>query len=296
MQTILDMDTLLATRRARGMTQGKGARATGISVPTLRALERGEGGLGPLVAIMGVLGLRWGWVPHGEDAAAALAGRRKARGISQAELARRIGCSRPTLIALERRLAGSVATLARALQILGLRPMLRGVAPVGRGLVPARNAPARDLVMTPPDLAAAVIGHFAPGLSGSVLDPARGQGAFHDGFPAHLDRHWCEIGEGRDFFDWQQPVDWVMTNPPWSRLREFTLHAMRIAPDIVWLAPLTNLTTKARLRDLEANGFGIAELVKIDTPRGWPQSGFQLVAAHLRKGHAGSWTVSRLGV
>ena len=78
MQTILDMDTLLAARRARGMTQGNVARATGISVPTLRALERGEGGLGPLVAIMGVLGLRWGWVPHGEDAAAALAGRRKA--------------------------------------------------------------------------------------------------------------------------------------------------------------------------------------------------------------------------
>ena len=167
------MDTLLAARRARGMTQGNVARAAGISVPTLRALERGEGGLGPSVAVMEVLGLRWGWVPHGEDAASALAGRRKARGISQAELARRIGCSRPTLIALERRLAGSVATLARALQILGLRPMLRGLAPVGRGgLVPARNAPARDLVMTPPDLAVAVIGHFAPGLSGSVLDVA----------------------------------------------------------------------------------------------------------------------------
>lgn len=104
------MDTLLAAHRARGMTQGNVARATGISVPTLRALERGEGGLGPLVAVMKVLGLRWGWVPHGEDAAAALAGRRKALGISQAELSRRIGCSRPTLIALERRLAGSVAT------------------------------------------------------------------------------------------------------------------------------------------------------------------------------------------
>ncbi|MFJ1293528.1 helix-turn-helix domain-containing protein, partial [Paracoccus yeei] len=39
------MDTLLAARRARGMTQGNVARATGISVPTLRALERGEGGL-----------------------------------------------------------------------------------------------------------------------------------------------------------------------------------------------------------------------------------------------------------
>ena len=94
--------------------------------------------------------------------------------------------------------------------------------------------------------------------------------------------------------DWQQPVDWVMTNPPWSRLRDFSRHAMRIAPNIVWLAPLTNLTTKARLRDLNEAGFGIAELVLIDTPKDWPQSGFQLVAALLRKGHSGGWSVTRL--
>ena len=41
-------------------------------------------------------------------------------------------------------------------------------------------------------------------------------------------------------------------------------------------------------------GFGIAELVLIDTPKGWPQSGFQLVAAWLRKGHSGGWSVVRL--
>lgn len=70
---------------------------------------------------------------------------------------------------------------------------------------------------------------------------------------------------------------------------------MRIAPNIVWLAPLTNLTTRARFRDLEENGSGIAKLVRIDTPKEWPQSGFPLVAAWLRKGHAGPWVVSRLG-
>lgn len=69
---------------------------------------------------------------------------------------------------------------------------------------------------------------------------------------------------------------------------------MTLAPNIVWLAPMVNLTTKARLRDLDEHGFGIAELVLIDTPRSWPQSGFQLVAAHLRKGHQGGWAVSRL--
>ena len=127
-----------------------------------------------------------------------------------------------------------------------------------------------------------------------MLDPARGQGAFHDRFPEHLERDWCEITEGRDFLDWQRPVDWVMTNPPWSRLRDFSRHAITIAPNIVWLAPLTNLTTKARLRDLDEAGFGIAELVLIDTPKDWPQSGFQLVAAWLRKGHSGGWSVTRL--
>ena len=42
-----------------------------------------------------------------------------------------------------------------------------------------------------------------------------------------------------------------------------------------------------------AGGEG-AELVLIDTPKGWPQSGFQLVAAWLRKGHSGGWSVVRL--
>ena len=160
--------------------------------------------------------------------------------------------------------------------------------------MPAPNMAVRDLVMTPLDLAEAMIGHFADRMEGSMLDPARGQGAFYDRIPVHLARHWCESAEGRDFLDWTQPVDWVMTNPPWSKLRDFTRHAMKVAPNIVWLAPLTNLTTKARLRDMDEAGFGIAELVLLDTPKEWPQSGFQLVAAWLRKGHEGGWSVSRL--
>ena len=247
-----------------------------------------------LAAVMAVLDLRWGWAPDRVQAARALADRRRARGFSQAQLANRIGVSRPVVIALERDLGATVATLVRAAAVLGVRSVLRA-APSGRGgLVPATNCLAQDLVMTPPELAAVVIGHFAGRMSGTVLDPARGQGAFHDRFPACLDRHWCEITEGRDFLDWHEPVDWVMSNPPWSRLRDFSRHAMRIAPNIVWLAPLTNLTTKARLRDLDEAGFGIAELVLIDTPKGWPQSGFQLVAAWLRKGHSGGWSVTRL--
>lgn len=288
------MHLIRMTRRARRLTQAEIATQAGISLPTLRALERGEGGVRALVAVMQVLDLRWGWAPDRAAAAAALAERRRARGLSQAELAVRLGVSRPTVIALEQDLGATVGPLVKAAEMLGVRPLLRPIPPRRGGLVPATNMPGRDLVMTPPDLAAAVIAHFSDRMAGSVLDPAKGQGAFYDCLPTHLDRHWCEIAEGRDFLDWDRPVDWVMTNPPWSKLRDFTRHAMRLAPNIVWLAPLTNLTTKARLRDLDEAGFGIVELVLLDTPEDWPQSGFQLVAAWLRKGHAGGWAVTRL--
>ncbi len=99
----------------------------------------------------------------------------------------------------------------------------------------------------------------------------------------------------RDFLDRTDPVDWIVTNPPWSRLPEFLAHAMLLADNVVFVAPLPNLTTKARLRMIGEAGFGLAELVQIDTPRAWPQSGFQLVAAWLRRGHVGSCRMSRLG-
>ena len=69
---------------------------------------------------------------------------------------------------------------------------------------------------------------------------------------------------------------------------------MSISQNIVWIAPLTNLITKARLRDLEDQEFGIVELLLLDTPARWPQSGFPLVAAHIAKGYHAGWKVTRL--
>ena len=163
-------------------------------------------------------------------------------------------------------------------------------------LVPAPNVPARDLVMTPAPLAAAVIAHFSGQLEGRILDPALGQGAFLDQFPAHLDVDWCDLADGRNFLEWNKPVDWSLTNLPWPRLRDFTRYAMTVGRNAFWLAPIVNLTTKATLRDLDEFGFGIAELLLTDTPKSWPQSGFQLAAVHLKKGHRGAWVVSRVGL
>lgn len=292
---MVQLAILSLERTRRQMTREQLATAAGISLPTLRGLERGSGNLQSLGRVMRVLELEWGWAQTETECVAALSQRRHSKGMSQAELAQRVGCVRQTVIAIEKDLGGSLAILLSVLSVLGLQPTLRLKRSQFKGsLIPPRNAPARDLVMTPTNLAAAILAHFGDQMSGRLLDPARGKGAFFDQFPTALDRDWCELSEGRDFLEWNEPAEWIVTNPPWSRLRDFTRHAMTLAPNIIWLAPIVNLTTKARLRDLEAARFGIAELLTVETPRVWPQSGFQLAAVHIKKGHRGDWKFGRL--
>ncbi len=95
---------------------------------------------------------------------------------------------------------------------------------------------------------------------------------------------WSEIKRGRDFFAWTQPVDWIITNPPWSEIRRFLQHAMTVADHVVFLVTINHLWTKARVRDIREAGFGIREIVLVDMPKSFPQSGFQLGAVYLSRG------------
>ena len=84
--------------------------------------------------------------------------------------------------------------------------------------------------------------------------------------------------------DWDGSVDWIITNPPWSRLRQFLVKAMETTDNIVFLSALTRYSTKARLAAMRAHGFGMRSFVLCPEPKGnWPRSGFQLGAAHLQR-------------
>ncbi|MDA8412999.1 MAG: hypothetical protein M0023_04335 [Desulfobacteraceae bacterium] len=69
-----------------------------------------------------------------------------------------------------------------------------------------------DIVFTPADVARDVVAHFAP--SGRILDPCKGDGAFFDHLPSGAE--FCELKDGKDFFHWTEPVDWIVSNPPYS--------------------------------------------------------------------------------
>lgn len=162
---------------------------------------------------------------------------------------------------------------------------------LGRPLAPRGG---NDCVMTPPSLAAAIIAHFKP--TGALLDPCRGTGAFYDAFPSSSLRDWCEITQGRDFLTRDfagERYAWTITNPPWSQIRPFLARAMKVSDNVVYLCLVNAFWMKARLADMRTAGFGIREILLLDTPpKPWPQTGFQLGATHIQRGWKGDIRVS----
>ena len=96
-----------------------------------------------------------------------------------------------------------------------------------------------DVVYTPDWCASDIVSWFKP--TGKVLEPAMGDGAFLRYLPEGSE--WCEITKGRDFFSWHEQVDWIVTNPPYSCLREFVIHGFKVSENAVYLVPLKNLFT-----------------------------------------------------
>ena len=80
-----------------------------------------------------------------------------------------------------------------------------------------------DNIQTPVYLCRKIIDYFKP--SGKILEPACGNGNFLKVIP---EADWCEITKGKDFFDEQREFDWIITNPPFSKIRNFLLHAYKL--------------------------------------------------------------------
>lgn len=144
-----------------------------------------------------------------------------------------------------------------------------------------------DVVMTPDWCAVDIIEYFKP--SGRVLDPARGDGAFWRHMPG---ADWCEIREGRDFYAYGSPVDWIVTNPPYNILREFTRHSMTLAENIVFLIPITKVFSSFEgMKEIYEWGAPKTCLVYgTGTVLGFPL-GFACGAVHFERGYKGGMSV-----
>jgi len=103
-----------------------------------------------------------------------------------------------------------------------------------------------DEFMTPPELVKELIKFVNP--TGTILDSAYGTGNFT------IDKSTT------DFFNWTEKVDWIVTNPPYSKIDDYLKHSCEIAnKGFSYLLGLHNLTPK-RICECEKKGFFITRI------------------------------------
>lgn len=144
-----------------------------------------------------------------------------------------------------------------------------------------------DIVFTPKGVAAAIVDIFKP--NGKCVDPCKGNGAFLEFLPKDSD--WCEIREGKDFFEYRDKVDWLVSNPPYSLWDEWLDHSFEIADNCVYLVPVAKVWKSwGTIKKIKAYG-GIAGVWMIPASRcGFP-FGFPCGAFHFKRGYNGPMDV-----
>jgi hypothetical protein len=146
-----------------------------------------------------------------------------------------------------------------------------------------------DVVYTPDWVARDMVEYFQP--NGRILEPCAGDGVFLKYLPAGTE--WCEIEKGRDFFQWQEPVDWIVGNPPYSTSYEWFNHSFSLSDNIVYLIPLHKCFTSDRaIRTIRAYG-GIKEVMYYGKGREIQfDFGTAMGAVHFQRGYHGGMTMS----
>lgn len=140
-----------------------------------------------------------------------------------------------------------------------------------------------DVVFTPYPVAELIVKMFNP--KGKILEPCKGEGAFLRFLPKET--LWCEITEGKDFFDFNEKVDWIITNPPYSNFNRFLAHSFELANNVVFLTPIAKVLKSWGTIQTIKNYGGIKKIWFIPANRcGFP-FGFPCGAFHFQRNYKG---------
>ena len=149
-----------------------------------------------------------------------------------------------------------------------------------------------DVHFTNSILAKNIIDHFSP--SGKCLEPFKGEGSFYKHLPSGSD--WCEITEGRDFFEYKEQVNWIITNPPFSIMTKVFEHYFILSNNCIFLVPISKYWSSASRLAASKKYGGLKEIYHTGTGRkiGF-DIGFPFAALHFVKDYKGPITETYLG-
>lgn len=91
------------------------------------------------------------------------------------------------------------------------------------------------------------------------FDPFYGEGVYYNAFPTNI-KKYTEIAMGKDFFDFKDEVDMIVSNPPYSMIDKVLEHSVSLKPRVIsYLIGMGNLTAK-RIEYMNKQGYGLAKL------------------------------------
>lgn len=140
-----------------------------------------------------------------------------------------------------------------------------------------------DVVYTPDEIARQIVDVYKP--RGSILEPCKGKGAFLKYLP---NADWCEIKEGRDFFDYDKHVDWIVTNPPYSIFNQFLKHSFELADNVIFLMPVAKVLKSWEIISMIRGYGGIKAMWLVPANKCGFFFGFPAAAVYFKKDWKGS--------
>jgi len=116
-----------------------------------------------------------------------------------------------------------------------------------------------DVFITPIELAKQHINMIDLKENEIWLDPFKNSGVYYNNFPTN-NKLWCEILEEKDFFEFNEKVDVICSNPPYSLMDKVLEKSISLKPRVIsYLIGVGNLTTR-RIEMMEKAGYGITKL------------------------------------
>ena len=149
-----------------------------------------------------------------------------------------------------------------------------------------------DVVFTPDWLTKKICSMFK--IEGLVLEPCKGEGAFMKYLPN--DTEWCEIVEGRNFYDYNKKVDWIVTNPPYSDYNRFLKHCFELSENIVLLVPVAKMMKSMGTIKLIMEYGGIVSCHFLSGGKAGFPFGFPIGVYHLKRNYKGLTLFKELDV
>lgn len=115
------------------------------------------------------------------------------------------------------------------------------------------------IFITPVELAKTAIGMVEYNDNDVWFDPFKNSGNYYNNFPTE-NKKYTEILENKDFFDFDEPIDIICSNPPYDILNEVIEKSINLNPRVInYLIGVGNLTAK-RIETFNNAGYGLTKL------------------------------------